>query len=57
MHILVREDRGKTVCWPSSSSILSTYMCLTANLRSTKFIVAYNGVIEFKANAIFALAK
>lgn len=57
MHILVREDRGETVCWPSSSSILSTYMCLTANLRSTKFIVAYNGVIEFKANAIFALAK
>lgn len=57
MHIIMREDRGETGCWPSSSSILSTYVCLTANLRSTKFIVAYNGVIEFKANAIFTLAK
>lgn len=33
------------------------YMCLTANLRSTKFVVAYNGVIEFKADAIFDVAK
>lgn len=54
----MREDAGETVHWPSLSLIPSTYyMCLTANLRSTKFVVAYNGVIEFKADAIFAVAK
>mgnify|MGYP004578349133 CR=1 FL=1 len=54
----MREDGGETVYWPSLNLIPSTYyMCLTANLRSTNFVVAYNGVIEFKADAIFVVAK